>query len=190
MSLTQLIDNRYTDKDTTHSYLDTYESLFSQKKDSATNVLEVGIQHGGSIKLWSDYFTNATIYGLDVATGNEIHTDIKNNERIKLFTRTDAYDSTFFSDNLLQYSGSFDILIDDGPHTLESMMKFIALYTQLLTDDGVLVIEDVQDINWAYTLKERVPNKLREYVEIYDLRGNKNRYDDILFVINKSKKLI
>jgi hypothetical protein len=29
-------------------------------------MLEVGIHNGGSIKIWSDYFTNANVYGIDI----------------------------------------------------------------------------------------------------------------------------
>ena len=58
---------------------------------------------------------------------------------------------------------------------------------KILSDDGVLVIEDVQSINWINELKMRVPDHLQEFIEVYDLRRNKNRYDDIMFVINKNK---
>ena len=54
MSLVSLIDNTETDKNTVHSYLDLYEALLSPKKDTARNILEVGIgdfkeKNGGSI---------------------------------------------------------------------------------------------------------------------------------------------
>ena len=65
MSLEQIVDNTRTDKNTTHSHLPLYESLFKNKKETAQNILEIGIQNGGSIKLWRDYFINVTIYGLD-----------------------------------------------------------------------------------------------------------------------------
>jgi hypothetical protein len=51
MSLEQIVDNTRTDKNTTHSYLPLYESLFKNKKETAQNILEIGIQNGGSIKV-------------------------------------------------------------------------------------------------------------------------------------------
>jgi hypothetical protein len=42
----------------------------------------------------------------------------------------------------------FDFMLDDGPHTLDSMLKFIKLYSQIMADDGILVIEDVQSWSW------------------------------------------
>ena len=61
-----LVYNTKTDKNTTHSYIPLYEKLLSNKRLTAKNVLEIGVNEGGSIKLWHDYFTNATIYGLDI----------------------------------------------------------------------------------------------------------------------------
>ena len=77
-------------------------------------------------------------------------------------------------------------MLDDGPHTLESMKQFIKLYSQIMTDDGILIIEDVQSWDWIDILKSVVSDKLQKYIKIYDLRSNKNRYDDIVFTIDKS----
>ena len=66
MSLKEIVNNSKTDKNTTHSYLQLYQKLLISKKETAKNVLEVGIFHGGSIKLWSDFFTNANVYGLNI----------------------------------------------------------------------------------------------------------------------------
>ena len=184
--LADLIDNSRTDKNTTHSYLDLYDSLFSSKRETSTNVLEVGICYGGSIKLWSDYFVNATVYGLDVMNIQDVWEEIKNKDKIVLHTSTDAYDETFFNKTFLNKQ-QFDMMLDDGPHSLESMKQFIKLYSQLLTVDGILVIEDVQSWDWIEILKNEVPEHLKDYIETYDLRLNKNRYDDIVFVINKKR---
>jgi len=187
MSLHELIVNDMTDKNTTHSYLDSYERLFNHLRHKAKNVIEIGIYSGGSLKLWFDYFQNATIYGVDINDENCIWHDVKGRDRIKLLTNCDGYDQTFFLNNFVAKNIRFDAIIDDGPHTLESMQIFISLYSVLLTDDGVLVIEDIQDMEWIDKLKEIVPDNLKKYIEVYDLRNVKNRYDDIMFVINKNK---
>ena len=80
----------------------------------------------------------------------------------------------------------FDIMIDDGPHTLESMISFIEYYLPMLADDGIFVIEDVQSIDWIDTLADAIPDDMKQFIEIYDLRENKGRYDDIIFVVNKN----
>lgn len=184
MSLSELVDNTRTDKGTAHSYLELYDTLFSSKIKTATNIFEIGIQTGGSIKLWYDYFVNADIYGVDITPIKDMWEEIKNKDRIHL-GRFDAYEESFVKTCLSNIK--FDIILDDGPHTLLSMKKFIKLYLPLLKEDGILVIEDIQAIEWIDTLKSDIPDDLKQYVEVYDLREKKNRYDDILFVINKSK---
>ena len=62
--LSDLIDNQRTDKNTYHSYLGVYQKLFSPKRTTAKNVLEIGVgwvenENGGSIKLWRDYFLSS-----------------------------------------------------------------------------------------------------------------------------------
>jgi hypothetical protein len=187
MSLHELIVNDMTDKNTTHSYLDCYEKIFNHLRNKATNILEIGIYSGGSLKLWFDYFQNATVYGIDINDENSIWYDVKGRDRIKLITSCDGYEPTCFLNNFVSKNIRFDAIIDDGPHTLESMKTFILYYSTLLTDDGVLVVEDVQDIAWVSELKDVVPENLKQYIEVYDLRNVKNRYDDIMFVINKNK---
>ena len=191
--LSSLVDNNRTDKNTMHSYLDLYERLLSNKKNTAKNVLEIGIGdgyacigNGGSIMLWHDYFQNATVHALDIQNINKIWDELKNNERIKLYTSTNAYDEKKFKENFLDKNIKCDFMLDDGLHTLESMKQFITLYSQLMTDDGILIIEDVQRWEWIDILKNHVPEPLKEYVKVYDLRANKNRYDDIVFTIDKS----
>jgi len=186
----------FTDKNTNHSYLDTYEKLFESKKNIAKNILEIGIYNGGSIELWNAYFTNAKIYGLDIIPKNLLFVDyneeqknkLYNNDNVILYTGIDAYNEEFFTNNFLSTNIKFDVVLDDGPHSLDSMIQFIKLYSQVMTDDGILIIEDVQDVNWLNILANAVPDHLKPFIELYDLRANKNRYDDLLFVINKNKK--
>jgi hypothetical protein len=219
MNLYDIIDNDRTDKNTAHSYLDLYQTLFNNKKNTAKNILEIGIYRGGSIKLWSEFFINATIYGIDIIDidnmlediknnvnitlwnyfyinlipcgidMNNIHTiwdDIRNKENIILYKGSNAYDYNFFNEKFLNKNIKFDVMIDDGPHTLESMIQFIKLYSQIMTDDGILIVEDVQSIEWIDELKNAVPENLKSYIKWYDLRKNKNKSDDIVFTIDKS----
>jgi cephalosporin hydroxylase len=172
--------NEKTDKNTVHSYLETYTRLFENR--TVTNVLEIGIKDGGSIQLWHDYFDKATVYGIDVdeVTGFPA---IPNPRLIMM--KANAYSEQTIATLLQKSCGQkFDVLIDDGPHTLESMKDFVRLYLPLLSDRGVLIIEDLQDISWYDILKSCVPDSLQSQCCVYDLRESKNRYDDILFVLD------
>lgn len=187
--LQTLADYTRTDKNTCHSYFDTYEKTFTRIKDTAKNILEIGIYKGGSIKLWHDYFTNATIYGMDIMNIDDVYEGIKNNDRIKLMTSTDAYSETLIKENFIDKNIKFDMILDDGPHSLASMCFTAKYYSQLLTDDGILVIEDVQSMDWLKDIFNAFPKELLRFVQFIDLRNNKNQYDDILVIMDKSKTL-
>ncbi len=191
MSLKSLVDNSLTDKQRSHNYLDLYESLLNKKKSSAQNVLEIGIgdfneKNGGSIKLWRDYFTNATIYGLDILDKTRVLDELLSDNRVKLYTSVDAYDSEFFKNNILDKNVKFDFLLDDGPHTLDSIVKFVKLYSQVISDDGILIIEDIQKMEYTDNLMKEVPEELKKFVKIYDIRHISHCPDNIVFVIDKS----
>jgi len=132
------------------------------------------------------FFTNATIYGLDILPIDFVMDELLNDDRVILYTSTDAYNNDFFNTYLLNKNLKCDFILDDGPHTLESMKQCIKLYSNIMTDDGILIIEDVQSWDWIDILKNEVPEHLKQFIKIYDLRPIKNRYDDIVFTIDKS----
>jgi hypothetical protein len=194
MSLFDFVDNTRTDKDTVHSYLGLYDEILACRKHSALNVLEVGIWRGGSIKMWHDYFPHATVHAIDIMIYENVWDELKDKERIKLYTssalnmtRVDAYDPEWVKKT---FGGmEFDFMLDDGPHTLQSMIDFIKLYLPLLAKDGVLIIEDVQDYSWFAKLREAVGDSPEFSMKQYDLRMLKSRYDDLVFSVVRHGKM-
>lgn len=191
-SLEDLIDTNvyYTDKNTTHSYFNSYNGLFTPIRKIAKNILEIGIgnfsdKNGGSLLLWKLFFKNASIHGVDIVSESRVYDIILRDNNIETYLNTDAYGNEFV-ETFKKKNKLFDVIIDDGPHTFETQCKCIELYSEMLSDNGILVIEDVQDINWINKFKTLTPSHLQKYIHVYDLRHVKNRYDDILFVINKN----
>ena len=184
-----LIDNTRTDKNECHSYLETYEKILNRIKYTAMNILEIGICKGGSIKLWYDYFPNATIYAMDIMHIDDVYDGLKNLDRIKLMTSTNAYDETLIKTEFIDNNIKFDMILDDGPHTLDSMCFTAKYYSDILADDGILIIEDIQSLDWLEAIFESFPKKLLPKVKFIDLIDKKNQYDDILVILDKSKKL-
>lgn len=174
--------SKITDKETTHSYGEVYDALFESVKDTARNILEIGINKGGSLLTWSEYFDKAIIHGIDLLPAPKMLNNIHN---IKTYIH-DAYNEKFIKDTFKNIK--FDIIIDDGPHTLDSMIFVVKEYINLLTDNGILVIEDIQNIKWIDILKSNVPKDIDKFVSFIDRRNIKGRYDDILFIINKKYK--
>lgn len=167
----------YTDKHTTHSYIPVYDALFSPMRLTTTSVLEIGVQTGGSMKLWNGYFPNAIVYGIDVDIYQNMCRELT--PRVRLI-QANAYTeecASTFSDN------SLDIVIDDGPHTLESMCDVVRLYYRALKPGGYLIIEDIQDMNWIEPIKT-FADPTASWI-VFDRRVVKGRYDDVLIVIQK-----
>ena len=129
------------------------------------------------------YFTNASIYGIDILPLYRVLNELIDDNRIKLYCEYDAYNKEFVETNFKHLK--FDFLIDDGPHTLESQIKFIELYSPLLSENGILIIEDIQSILYLEELKNKTPEYLKQYIKTYDLRKNKGCRDDIVFTIDK-----
>ena len=182
MSLVDLVDNAATDKNTTHSYLEVYEPLFAPVRDTATHVLELGIgEYAGSLRLFRDYFSKAEIHGIDIVSKSPRWGPVLTDPRVVLHTGVNGY-----TPETLERLGdlTFDILLDDGPHTLESMVFVVKHYISRLKPGGVLIIEDVQDIRWIDTLREATPEAYKPYITVHDRRSIKGRYDDILFIVN------
>lgn len=171
MSIKQFEHLHGTDKFTL-GYVDTfYDSLFVPIKDSVTAVLEIGIQYGPSIKLWRDFFPNAQIYGADI--GKLV--DLSGEDRITTYYG-DAYTKVFanaFADD------KFDIVIDDGPHTYESMVFFLQNYLTKVKPGGYLVVEDIIDCSWTPKLLEIIDKDLADDVVVYEMKG-KQKTDELL----------
>jgi SAM-dependent methyltransferase len=172
--------NSYTDKDTWHSYFPVYQKLFEPIRYTATRVLEIGVREGGSISLWNNYFPNAEIYGVDITLDEVL---FKFDEKSVFLYSENAYSETFVSKLDID---SFDVIIDDGPHTLQSMKDVIRLYTRLLKPNGMLIIEDVASIDWVPEILNEVPREILTCSSVHDRRLVKNRVDDILLVLRRT----
>ena len=139
LSLKQICSMHSTDKNCLHCYVDeVYEELFKDIRNSAKRILEIGVQTGGSILMWKEYFSEANIVGID----NEDCPQLAGRERIE-FIEADAYNVELV-DNL---PSDFDVIIDDGPHTLESMAFVTKEYINKINLDGMVIIEDITEFN-------------------------------------------
>jgi hypothetical protein len=184
--LQQLVDNSRTDKNTVHSYLEVYDSLFSRIRESAQNVLEVGVSEGGSIKLWHDYFPTAKIYGIDITPIRLTWKDILPLKRVHILPNISAYEKRTL-DILESLHVKFDMILDDGTHFPQDQIYFVKNYLPFLSDTGIFIVEDLRTMDEASMVRDAFPEHLRPFVDIYDRRKLKNRTDDILVVLDMSK---
>lgn len=168
-----------SDKGTTHRYWEVYDVHLGRLRDSARRVLEIGTLHGESLRVWLEAFPNAEVVGMDVAPNPVRH------ERLT-FVLGDAYTP----EAVRGWGDSFDVIIDDGPHTLESMLFVARHWSPRLSPGGVLVIEDIPDVSWVPKIAEAVPDHLRRFCWAVDRRWLPGlpQTDDVLFVIDRASE--
>ena len=175
MTLEQISAKHPTDKASVHSYLPFYERLFAALNNTKLAVCELGVDGGGSLCIWEEYFPNAKILGVDI---NVKPPYIGDHQRI-YHLQIDAYEER--APKLIkELVGEFSVIIDDGPHSIESQRIFCANYPPLLGPGGIAIVEDIQDINQAPSLHAALPEGF--IGGIVDLRHIKGRYDDVLFI--------
>jgi len=178
-----------TDKNTIHNYTGIYETILSPYVNSHGKLLEIGVQHGGSSLLWQKYLPKFTLCMVDLV--DIVHPwiwqcmDANPNEYT--FYEHNAYDEEFVALLEEEWCG-FDVIIDDGPHTLESQVFAVKHYLPLLNEGGVFAIEDIQDISHIDILADAVPEELKPNILTYDVRETKGRYDDVIFTVSRTIK--
>lgn len=126
-------------------YVKAWDDLFASKRCAPLNILEIGIQNGGSLEIWAKYFSNAiNVVGVDINPRcNELVFD---DPRIH-FVLGDANDDKTIN-RITKLSKRFEIIIDDGSHISDDIIKTFFRYFSLLEDDGIFIIEDLHASYW------------------------------------------
>jgi hypothetical protein len=124
-------------------YFDIYERHFGRFVGQEVNVLEIGVFHGGSLQMWKHYFGDqAAIYGLDV------NPRVKSLEEDRIHILIGDQGDRNFWTGVKPSLPVFDIIIDDGGHTMDQQrITFEELYP-LLSPTGVYLIEDLHTSYW------------------------------------------
>lgn len=123
-------------------YLPIYEASFTRTE----RMLEIGVDRGGSLKMWRDYLPDATIVGLDLNPKAKQYDDPENRVHVRI---GDQADSDFLG-SVLDEFGPFDTVLDDGGHTPKIMIKSFQYLFPRLEPGGVYVVEDVCANYWTF----------------------------------------
>jgi len=127
------------------SYLHCYDELLSRRRDEPISLLEIGIQNGGSLEVWSSYFPNAVSL-----IGCDINPDCAKlsyaDPRVKVVVGDANGDKA--RSEILGTQTAFDVIIDDGSHKSSDIVKSFALYFPHLREGGVFIAEDLHCSYW------------------------------------------
>jgi hypothetical protein len=129
---TDKVDGEHTYKNL--SYCDIYENYFSGIRDKVTKFVEIGIKDGNSLRMWKEYFPNATIYGID------IDPRCKNFEEERIICLIGDQNCETFLNEVKNIIGEYDILLDDGSHITSHQIKSYSNCKY----NGYYIIEDLR----------------------------------------------
>jgi len=198
----QLFQNAKNKSIKWEKYFDAYERLFKNYKNKKIIFVEIGIQNGGSLDIWSEYFSNdSTIIGID------INPECKKFERdnIKIFIGNQS-DENFWID-FFNKVGKVDIILDDGGHTNLDQITTLVNCFKNINDQGLFVTEDTHTsylkdynsdkkfsfINFSKKIIDDINFRYNEEFEKFNFSLNKHIYSVqffesiVAFEIDKKK---
>lgn len=125
------------------NYFQIYEKHFNPYVGKNPNILEVGVAHGGSTEMYQQYFENATIHAVDYDPSFE---HVVDGLGVKVTLGDQA--SPEFWDHYLADKSEFDIIIDDGGHTMQQQIVTLIKTYPKLKVGGTYLIEDTHTSYW------------------------------------------
>jgi SAM-dependent methyltransferase len=121
------------------SYLDFYDESLAYMRDQDISLLEIGVQNGGSLETWAEYFHAGKVFvgcDIDPNCGALRYED----PRIKVIVGDINTQEAF--GKVAAASSSFDLIIDDGSHQSMDILNTFINYFPLVKPGGLFVIED------------------------------------------------
>ena len=134
-TLTQIGNETKTDKATYHNFTEFYDRYFSSLRNESLKILEIGIFKGESLKMWKEYFPNSEIYGLDI-------NNLKHLEEDRIFVEQADQTDINRMNNVFS-NVKFDIIIDDGGHSMYQQQLTLISMLHRLKRGGYFIVEDL-----------------------------------------------
>jgi predicted O-methyltransferase YrrM len=124
-------------------YFPIYTRHLTPYAGRAVSVLEIGVYRGGSMRMWSRFFgPDARLVGVDI-------------DPVALISAGDRY-TVVLADQadpdamrkVAEKYGPFDVIIDDGGHSMVQQITSIEALFPMLNDGGVYLVEDCHTSYW------------------------------------------
>lgn len=139
MNLHEIAIEHGTDK-AEHGYCPIYEELFGHLREEPVKLLELGVYHGASLRMWNDYFTNSDvdIIGVDHAPARELLDDLATDK----LARVRVYRSDQTEIPLPLRGWTADLIIDDAGHLSSKTIASFICWWPRLKPGGLYIVED------------------------------------------------
>lgn len=143
-----------------HDYLSRYQREFGHWRNDSIRLLEIGLNKGASIKLWLQYFPNATVYGIDINDfKNEVGIEDHSLPRFT-FVKGDAGDVNFWNTFNDVHAAPFDVIIDDGCHFSGPIQIAFNHLWRRVSPGGYYIIEDLSEVRNPNSHTEGFPTQV------------------------------
>ncbi len=143
-----------------HTYLEVYDMLFKPYGIKDINLLEIGFQYGPSMRLFWEYFDKTSnIFGIDICDNCSVEKAYLNIKEcafpdpIEILTdedfsniylsEIDSHHPEKFISGINDLGIKFDIIIDDGWHSVVSNILNFRNFISTLDNDGIYIVEDM-----------------------------------------------
>lgn len=139
--LTEIANRHTVDKGTEHyekhGYTEIYDGYIPE--NGQFTLIEIGVWHGDSIRMWQEYNPELRIHGIDVnpEVFNFVHSSATTT--IHIGDQSDRQ----FMENVITASGSPDFIIDDGSHHHVHIVESFKILWDYLKPGGYYFIEDL-----------------------------------------------
>jgi len=176
---------------------------------------------GASLKTWAEYYPDCSIYGLDLMdftvldkNYNNIKTlacncEIRNKEEIpeyfskisdrlrEVYTQMPEFTGGQIGlDSVIENFGSdYDVIIDDGPHTMSSQQIFMGYMFKHLKSGGIFVMEDLHTSNMGGQYNTPYTNKstlwvLENYLKTGVIMSDFMTKEELDYINNNIKEVL
>lgn len=137
-----------SDKGTVHDYASFYGEAFRKRRLEKLVVFEIGVggysdpfSGGQSLQMWSKYFPNSTIVGIDYYQKT---LGLPPNVFLERADQSSPSDLM----RIVEKYGAPDIVIDDGSHFSDHIKASFSCLFPVLRDGGFYCIEDLHTSYW------------------------------------------
>lgn len=141
-----------TDKVTDHSYQDMYQHYLPALRHKPIKMLEIGLGcdmsygPGASYHLWLEYFTNVELYFLEYDA--ECAAQWAHATAGATIITGDQGDGEVLDKLVQDHGNDFDIIIDDGGHTMVQQQTSLEHLWRAVKPGGMYFCEDLQTSYW------------------------------------------
>lgn len=130
-----------------HGYAPIYEPYLEKWRDCPIRMLEIGVwmeitSGGESIRMWNEYFPQASINTFDIRDMRS-HPAVVENDRVR-FYQGDQSSRDDLQAMYKEYgSDQFDFILEDGSHVHHHQMISLGQLFQYVKSGGYYILEDI-----------------------------------------------